>query len=93
MGVQLVHRPISMVSGSKTALASGVYGMLGVAAATNVPGSATDNALSWTDKSGNFWIFGGSGYNAGAESKAISSDLWEFSPSSKEWTWMGGSGT
>jgi hypothetical protein len=37
------------------------------------------NALSWTDNSGNFWLFGGG-------------DLWKFNPSTDEWAWMSGAG-
>ena len=36
----------------------GVYGTLGVPAAGNNPGSRT-NQNTWTDKAGNFWLFGG----------------------------------
>jgi len=57
-----------------------VYGTLGVPAAGNIPG-ARGAGVSWTDNSGNFWLFGGSGYN----------DLWQFNPSTNEWAWMGGS--
>jgi hypothetical protein len=38
----------------------GVYGTLGVPAAGNIPGSRS-GASTWVDKSGNFWLFGGSG--------------------------------
>ena len=77
------------VSGSDTINASGAYGTLGIASASNVPGARGSQgggaALSWTDTSGNFWLFGGSGTNG------ILNDLWEFSPTTKEWTWVGGS--
>jgi N-acetylneuraminic acid mutarotase len=75
------------VSGSDTGDASGVYGTLGVAAASNVPGGRS-SLVSWTDSSGNLWLFGGGGGPTG-----ILNDLWEFSPITKEWTWMGGSDT
>jgi hypothetical protein len=79
------------VGGSNTAYASGVYGTLGVAAASNVPG-ARSYAVSWTDNSGNFWLFGGEGGPAGTYSFDLS-DLWEFSPTTKEWAWVSGSST
>ncbi len=78
------------VSGSSTVNAGGVYGTLGTAATGNVPGSRYP-AVSWTDSSGNFWLFGGSGYAAGT-SGALN-DLWEFSPTAKTWTWVSGSST
>ena len=70
---------------------SGVYGTLGTAAPGNTPGGRTFG-LSWTDKSGHFWLFGGSGYDSVSTNGALN-DVWEFNPSTKEWTWMGGSKT
>jgi N-acetylneuraminic acid mutarotase len=66
----------------------GTYGTLGVAAATNQPGGR-DSATSWTDNSGNLWLFGGGGYN-GNNYLSTLNDLWEFSPETNAWTWMGG---
>ena len=67
----------------------GVYGTLGVPAAQNVPG-ARDGASNWTDKSGNLWLFGGEGFDASG-TFGILNDLWEFNPSTNEWTWVAGS--
>ena len=69
----------------------GVYGTLGVPAATNIPG-ARDSAATWTDLKGNFWMFGGFGYDAVTGVGELN-DLWEFSTSTLQWTWMGGSST
>jgi hypothetical protein len=73
------------MGGSSTVGQSGVYGTLGTAASTNVPG-AREYAVSWSDASGNLWLFGGGSLN----------DLWKFDPALGaygEWTWMGGSST
>jgi len=67
----------------------GVYGTLGTPEAGNTPGGRS-GASSWTDTSGNFWFFGGDGYDAQGNSGPLN-DLWEFSPSIGQWTWMGGS--
>jgi N-acetylneuraminic acid mutarotase len=67
----------------------GVYGELGKSAAGNVPGGR-DRATSWTDGSGHLWLFGGYGVDAENNGGELN-DLWEFNPSTKEWTWMGGS--
>lgn len=83
------------VSGSSTVNAKGVYGTLGSGSAANVPG-AREDAVSWTDSSGNFWLFGGFGYDSTggpAASEYDLNDLWEFSPSTKEWTWISGTST
>ena len=69
----------------------GVYGTLGIPAVGNVPGSRED-AVSWTDHNGNLWLFGGDGFDS-ANNFADLNDLWEFNPSTNEWTWMGGSKT
>jgi len=76
------------VSGSNTTNATGVYGTLGVGAASNVPGSR-ESVVSWTDSSGNLWLFGGGSIIGGMNMN----DLWEFNPSSNEWTWISGSNT
>jgi N-acetylneuraminic acid mutarotase len=69
----------------------GVYGTLGVPAAGNIPGGRAV-ASSWTDMSGNLWLFGGGGFDANGHNGFLN-DLWEFNPSTNEWTWMGGSST
>jgi hypothetical protein len=66
----------------------GSYGTLGIPAAGNVPGGRR-GATSWKDSGGNFWLFGG--FGAGASVEGWLDDLWEFDPSTLEWTWIGGS--
>jgi hypothetical protein len=83
------------MSGSSTLGAnggqSGVYGTLGTAAASNVPGGR-GGSVSWIDGSGNLWLFGGSGVDS-TGAQGYLNDLWVFNPTSKEWTWMSGSNT
>jgi N-acetylneuraminic acid mutarotase len=69
----------------------GVYGTLGTPAAANTPGGR-DSAENWTDRNGRLWLFGGYGYDANGASGVLN-DLWEFNPSTNQWTWMGGSST
>lgn len=64
------------------------YGTMGTAAAANVPGGRQAVA-GWFDKSGNVWVFGGQGYDSN-KANGFLNDLWKFSPSSKQWTWVGG---
>jgi N-acetylneuraminic acid mutarotase len=68
----------------------GVYGTLGTASAANIPGSRA-LASTWTDGSGHFWLFGGT--NPTTTGPDDFNDLWEFNPSTNQWTWMGGSST
>ena len=74
---------------------SGVYGTLGTPASTNIPGGR-DAAVSWTDASGNVWLFGGFGADS-TGTQGYLNDLWKYSPGASgttgEWTWMGGSST
>ena len=77
------------VSGSQNANASGVYGTMGTPAASNVPG-ARNSSVSWTDLKGNFWLFGGYGSDSTGAQGGLN-DLWEFNPTSKQWTWVSGS--
>jgi N-acetylneuraminic acid mutarotase len=74
--------------GQTPATSQPVFGTLGVAAAGNVPGERRD-AMSWTDASGNLWLFGGS-QNA-LDPGPVLNDLWVYSPASGLWAWMGGS--
>ena len=80
------------MSGSNTMKANGVYGTLGQPAAANVPG-ARQAAVGWTDASGNLWLFGGDGYDATNAGYGTLGDLWEYTPSTGEWTWQGGPNT
>jgi Galactose oxidase, central domain len=78
------------VGGSTHASATGVYGTLGTAAAGNAPG-ARSAAVSWTDPSGNLWLFGGSGYASPGGQQGTLNDLWHYSPTTGLWTWISGS--
>ena len=78
----------SWMGGSSTVNQSGVYGTLGQPASGNIPGSRW-YASQWTDSKGNLWLFGGDGYDASGSENTLN-DLWEFNPSTDEWTWMGG---
>jgi hypothetical protein len=75
------------VGGSSLAVQTGIYGTVGVPAASNTPGSRLA-AISWTDSAGNFWLFGGGGYDSAGTNGTLN-DLWRYSAG--EWTWMGGS--
>jgi N-acetylneuraminic acid mutarotase len=69
----------------------GVYGTVGTAASGNEP-SSRNQAVTWTDPSGNLWLFGGYGYDS-TGTWGYLNDLWQFNSSSHQWAWMGGSNT
>ena len=79
------------MGGSNTHNQSSVYGTLGTPASGNIPGSR-NSAVSWTDSSGHFWLFGGYGYDSTGALGRLN-DLWELNPSTNQWEWMGGSNT
>ena len=72
-------------SGSATAAVdqNGIY----PPSANPYPGART-NAVSWTDASGNFWLFGGFGKD-GAGTLGFLNDLWEYTGGT--WTFITGS--
>jgi len=70
---------------------AGVYGTLGVPSTGNMPGSR-NGAVTWTDRTGMLWLFGGYGTNS-VNAFDYLNDLWKFNPSTLEWTWVSGSNT
>ncbi len=75
------------VSGVNGVNQAGSYGVQGVASSSKQPGART-GSVSWQDASGNFWLFGGKGYdNGGAFGKL--NDLWRWDGTN--WTWISGS--
>jgi Galactose oxidase, central domain len=78
------------VSGANVVNQPAVYGTQGVAAAANVPGAAWSSA-SWTDLSGNLWLFGGQGFDSTGNGSL--GDIWEFNVTSGQWVWVKGPGS
>jgi len=50
------------MAGSDVINQAGTYGTLGTGSTSNIPG-ARSGSISWTDVSGNLWLFGGDGYD------------------------------
>jgi N-acetylneuraminic acid mutarotase len=84
------HNEWAWMGGSNVANASGTYGSLGVAAAANVPGVRNFGPVSWTDASGNLWLFGGNGIDSAGTNGDLN-DLWKYNITSGQWTWVSGS--
>ena len=77
------------MGGSDSGYQPGVYGLKGQSHSKNVPGSRMGSA-NWTDKEGNFWLFGGSGSDKDNHREVLN-DLWKYSPLTNVWTWVSGS--
>ena len=86
---------------------TGVYGTQGVANPNSTTGACTTGnypggrwgSATWTDASGNLWLFGGQGYDSvGVSGDVFLNDLWEFVPGSADfegtytgsWIWVAG---
>ncbi|HOZ69578.1 MAG TPA: kelch repeat-containing protein [Chitinophagaceae bacterium] len=75
------------ISGDNSVDKTAVYGTKGVTASNNKPG-ARNAGKTWTDADGNFWIFGGHGYDEINSGKL--NDLWKYNPTTNLWTWISG---
>jgi Secretion system C-terminal sorting domain/Galactose oxidase, central domain len=75
------------IKGDNTANQVGVFGTKGISNAANKPG-ARYVCSSWTDLSGNFWIFGGYGYDE--QYSGNLNDTWKYNPVTNQWTWVHG---
>jgi len=75
------------MSGSNVGNQNGIYGTVGLAAPANVPG-ARSLSVTWTDPSGNLWLFGGDGFDSAGNDEYLN-DLWKYSGG--QWTWVSGS--
>ena len=67
----------------------GLYGTKGVAGATNQPGSRI-NSTGWLDPQGDLWMMGGTGMDSTASTSGELNDVWKYSRSAGQWTWMAG---
>ena len=66
------------VNGSYNGNASSYYGTINVLSTGNMPGSRY-GASGWVDSAGNFWMYGGEGYDAIGTNGPLS-DVWKFLP-------------
>ena len=78
------------MTGSSIAEQPGTYGTKLIESVSNTPGAREDSA-SWVDSSGNFWLFGGSGYDKNNNWGKLN-DFWKYNPLTNAWTWMSGNG-
>jgi len=67
------------IGGSSSTAAIGTYGTQGIPASGNTPG-AREQPVGWLDASGNFWLFGGFGFDS-FDVEDDMNDLWRFSES------------
>ncbi len=75
------------LSGDSSVNKPAVYGTQGVGATTNKPGARSSN-ISWKDKNGNLWLWGGYGFTS--NSIGFLNDMWAFNTNTNKWTWKKG---
>lgn len=91
----------TLVSGTTLANQNGTYP--NATGGTGTPGGR-QNGVLWADSSGNVWLFGGWGLDSvgttatglgpqNAQIGAVLNDLWEYSSTTHQWTWVSGSNT
>ncbi len=71
---------------------AGVYGVQGMPDTANHPGARGWGITSWTDTTGNLWMFGGQGYDVNGNFGNLN-DLWMYTIATNTWTWMNGANT
>ncbi len=77
------------MNGSDTYIQNGNYGTKLLMSPAIQPGGRY-SPVTWTDQSGNFWLYGGFGYDGVNGVPGYLNDLWKFNYSNYQWTWMGG---
>ncbi len=75
------------MAGPNTVNSLGNYGVQLVPSPANLPPSRYEDNASWTDNSGNLWIYGGGNLSF----NQTYSDMWMFDIGTNTWTWMAGS--
>ncbi len=75
------------MSGDTISWSPGQYGTQGIPSINNIPPGRSEAVTAWVDNQNNFWTFGGSSFAGGGNMN----DLWRYTPSTGEWTWMKGS--
>jgi hypothetical protein len=78
------------INGNDDIEQTAVYGIKGIAASTNKPGGRYVSS-AWNDADGNFWMFGGYGYDESINGNL--NDLWKYNPATNRWTWISGDNT
>src|ERR1043165_1046441 len=75
------------VSGPSSTGGVGTYGTQGIPDINNIPAARYENRTFWQDACGKFWLWGGIQESGNGW---VFNDLWNYKPSTQEWTWVGG---
>jgi hypothetical protein len=78
----------AFIKGSQNTNDPGNYGTKGVASSANIPPARGFGIASWTDTTGNLWMYGGTN-NLNSQWNTFN-DLWKFDITTNNWTWISG---
>ncbi|MEO5570246.1 MAG: T9SS type A sorting domain-containing protein [Bacteroidia bacterium] len=78
------------MKGSSMLNDTGNYGIQGIPSPFNLPPSRSWGAASWTDLSGDLWLYGGASDLGQPNVVCPRGDLWKYNIVSNIWTWMHG---
>jgi N-acetylneuraminic acid mutarotase len=67
----------NFIKGSSVINTPGVYGTIGVAAPSNMPGGRNGPTV-WKDATGKLWLFGGVGFSETGQGQGQLADLWKI---------------
>lgn len=68
------------------------YGIQGVYSSTNIPGARV-RGKTWTDTQGNFYLYGGYGFDEISTNEGYLNDLWKYDITINQWVWLSGDKT
>jgi gliding motility-associated-like protein len=75
------------MKGSNTMQANAIGG----SGSTSVPAARDGSTCSWIDNDDNFWLYGGAGISGSSIGTMLMNDMWNFSPSTNNWSHISGS--
>ncbi len=68
------------------------YGTQGVYSPTNIPGARV-RGKTWTDIQGNFYLYGGYGFDETSTNEGYLNDVWKYDVTLNQWVWLSGDKT
>lgn len=68
------------------------YGAQGIYSSTNIPGARV-RGKTWTDAQGNFYLYGGYGFDETSTTEGYLNDVWKYDVALNQWVWLSGDKT
>ncbi|MBB6369601.1 kelch repeat-containing protein [Chryseobacterium shigense] len=68
------------------------YGSQGIYSSANIPGARV-RGKTWTDVQGNFYLYGGYGFDETSANEGYLNDVWKYDIAQNQWVWLNGDKT